>query len=409
MGNKIKGDTNVSEDSAFREGIFTINGKSLAVPLQALDLRKYSGSKISFVSEEIGVFEISKTYDLNKLKKMKQFPEEEARDRNEIIRIKSSVSGDVPCFLFIRYFGTEYPDEDGIKKLIGISYTFSDATPLPVFPDIFREEKISRKSNGQVIKEFKPNITEDKFKKYLSFLEKYISLLNDLNHRDILGSIPINIGTSHIRELLKFYYEKGINHFYLDMNTATFNKLILGDIMYSVLSEIKRLGLEYQKTFVYCINGSSGRFAKGSMVVGSKDILTGGAGVDCIGRLHIGGGGNGKKITDLRVIEKMKLNRIRLFNKEDYGYYRLETKSLPFQLPRDNIINKDLLLDLDKGKKFSDIFNMQQLTIENKKIREEIIENFRPLSKIEKEKKNVSRLDLKSLQKFRTEKIRSLI
>ncbi len=409
MGTKIKGDTNVAEDSAFREGKFSINGKNINVPLQALDLKKYYETKVSFTDNDIEICEIFKTYDSDKLKRMKQFPTEESKDRNELIRIKSSVKENIPCFLFLRYLGGEYPNEDQMKTLISISYSFSDATPLPILPDIFKEEQIREKSNGQVVKEIKPNITDEKFEDYVAFLDKYIELLNDLNHKDILGAIPTNMGTSRIRELLKFYYEKGIHHYFLDLNSGAFNQLIMGNLMYSILSELKRLGLEYQKTFIYCINGSPGRFTKGNVVVGSKDILSGGAGIDCIGRLHLGGGGGKSKITDPRVLEKLKLNRIRLFNKEDYGYYKLESKQLPFKLPKNSVVDVDSLLDLNKGSKYASVFNMQQLAEESKNLRENIREKYVPLTRISKEKKQVSDKDIKMINKYRTDKIKSLI
>jgi hypothetical protein len=409
MGNKIIGDASVAEDSAFRFGKFSINGKKLEVPLQALDAKKYYESKIDFGNLSTDVAEIYLNYSREKLKLFKEYPERNADEERKIKLWKDSIKESAVKFLFIRFQGKEYPNDDEMKALINVSYSSSDATPIPAFPDIFKEDITRVKRDGTPITETKIRVSEDRLKEFFSFLEKYIGLLNDWNHKDILGVIPINIGAQNISKLIAFYYNNGVNHFYLDLNTATFNRLIDTPLMHAILSELKRSGLEYQKTFFYSINGSSGRFSNGNPVIGAKDILTGGAGLDCVGRIHLGAGGGGKKITDPRVIEKMKLNRIRLFNKDDYGYYRLETKSLPFKLPEDNIINKELLLNLDKGKKFGDIFNMQQLTIENQNLRLYIKEGFKPLSKIEKEKRNVSKLDLKSIQRFRREKLKSLI
>ncbi len=409
MGDKIKGDTNVSEDSAFRFGHFSIGGKKVTVPLQALDIKKYYESKIEFENTNIEVCEAYRTYNKEKLKRFREIPEESAKEERSLNLWKTAVNQDSTIkFLFIRFEGLEYPNEEEMKALINLSYSFSDATPLPSFPDIFKERVSRVKRNGQTTVENKIVVTEDKLKKHFEHLTKYIDLLNNWNHKEILGIIPVNIGVQNLVKLIAFYYNKNITHFYLDLNGAGFDRLIGTALMYGILSEIKRLGLEYQKTFFYSINNSPGRFKKGAAIIGSKDILTGGAGLDCVGRMHIKAGGGDKKITDPRVQEKLKLNRIRLFNKQDYGYYKLESRSIPFNLPEDNIINKDLLSDPNKGKKFGDIFNMHQLAIENKNLREYIKENQKPLSKIRKEKTKASKIDLNLIQRFKI-KIKSLI
>ena len=210
----------------------------------------------------------------------------------------------------------------------------------------------------------------------------------------------MNLGTQNIVKLMSFYYGKGISHFYFDLNTAGFNNLINGSLMHGILRELKRVGLEYQKTFFYSINGSSGRFSKGVSVIGNKDILTGGAGLDCTGRLHLGKGGP-RKVLDPRVERMSKFNKIKLFNKNDYGYYRLESEKLPFKLPDDFNIDKSLFANPDIGKKYSNFFNMHQLSIESQNLRDYIDENYKPLQKIEKEKSNVSKLDIKIIKKFR--------
>ena len=416
MVDKIKGDTNVAEDSAFRYGHFTINGKRVEVPLQALDAKKYYESKIDFKDLKIDIAEVYRTYNGEKLAMFRKYPEEAAKEDRNLTLWKNKVGEKSIRFLFIRFEGEDYPNDEDIGSLINFSYSFSDATPIPSFPDVFKEkiQRINKDGTKKVDREGKPVIdtkivvTEAKLKKHFDFLKRYIDTLNNLNHKDVLGIIPINIGGSNIEKLISFYYNNGINNFYLDLNSAGFDRLIDTALMWGILREIKRLGLEYQKTFFYSINGSPGRFQKGAAIVGSKDILTGGAGLDSVGRMHLKGMGKKKPIQfDPRVKEKEKLNRIRLFNKQDYGYYKLESKSIPFNLPKDSIIDKNLILDLNKGKKFADIFNMQQLSIENNNLRNYIKENRNPVSIIRKEKGKASPKDLSLIQRFKL-KIKSL-
>ncbi len=407
MGNKIKGDTNVSEDSAFRHGHFTINGKTVEVPLQALDAKKYHESKINLNDLKIDVAEVYRTYNKDRLAIFKKFPAIATKEENNLDLWKHKIGKDSIKFLFIRFEGKEYPSNEEARYLVNLSYSFSDATPIPAFPDVFKE-KISRTNRkGQTVIDTKIVVSDEKLKKHFDFLKKYIETLNILNYKDILGIIPVDIGVSNITKLIAFYYDNGINNFYLDLNGRGFDRLIDTALMYGILSEIKRLGLEYQKTFFYSLNGSPGRFQKGAAIIGSKDIITGGVGLDSVGRMHIRARGGKKPSSDPRVREKEKLSRIRLFNKADYGYYKLESKSIPFNLPQDSVIDKKLLLNPNQGKKFADIFNMQQLAIENENLRIYIKENRRPLSLIRKEKTKVSQKDLSLIQRFKL-KIKSI-
>ncbi len=175
MGNKITGDTNVSEDSAFRFGHFTINGKKVEVPLQALDAKKYYESKIDFKELKIDVAEVYRTYNKGKLAIFRKYPAEGAKEDNNLTLWKNKVGRDSIKFLFIRFEGLDYPNEEEMKYLINISYSFSDATPIPAFPDVFKE-KISRTNRkGQPIIDTKIVVTEEKLKKYFDFLKKYIN------------------------------------------------------------------------------------------------------------------------------------------------------------------------------------------------------------------------------------------
>ncbi|MBR9679088.1 MAG: hypothetical protein GON13_02365 [Nanoarchaeota archaeon] len=410
MGAKINGETTVSEDSAFRLGHFDINGKRLNVPLQALDIRKYYDSKIDFGDLKVGVSEAFVKYNKKKLEKFREFPD---LDRKEDAKIKlwKDAADKVSSsrFLFTRFEGPKYPTIDEMKTLITKSHSFSDATPLPALPDVFKELVTRTKRNGQVVQESKIRITDEKFKKHKSFLDTYIQLLEGWNHKDILGWLPTNWSTRNIAELIDYYYSKGINHFYLDLGTATFKSLIGSPLMTGIVMELNEIGLEYQKTFLYSINSSPGRFTANTGVIGSKDILMGGAGIDTIGRNHLAFGSNRQGKPDPRIFEKLKFNKIRLFNKSDYGYYRLNSKKLPFKLPDDSILDEKILTDINKGKAFSQIFNMQQLVIENQNIQTYIKENNEPLKIIEKEKNKAEKEDIKAIKDFRTKKLGSLI
>lgn len=185
---------------------------------------------------------------------------------------------------------------------------------------------------------------------------------------------------------------------------------MLNSQMINFISTLKDVGLEYQKTFIYAINNSSGKFTKDDEAIPSKDILTPGAGMDCVGKLHIGGGGSNKN-KDERVKNKLIRNRFRLFNKEDYGYYKIDSSRMPFKFPSDSSIpqNKLNTVSCNEDLIFEKMFNMEQLSIETVRMREYIEEKFQPLDMIKKEKSKVSSQDIEALRKFRLQKLKNVI
>lgn len=413
MATKINGDTTVSEDSLFRLGKFTINSKRIDVPLQAIDLNKQVKSMFKIPKEHTPICEIYRSFTPEKLERIQKDGIFQQLDEREIQRIKSSsLNHEAPSFLFTSFKANRFPNQKEVKDLINISYTHSDATPIPALPEVFKRKMTKTISRGArkgiAISEIKNDINDTSFQSYLDFLSDYIDKINEWNHKDILGIVPPYFGSEHIRKLVDFYYGKGVHHFYFDCNTRMFTGM-LNSQMVNFIRRLKEVGLEYEKTFIYSLNSSAGKFSKEDQVIGAKDILTSGAGMDVIGKLHIGGGKSNRKF-DPRVGKKLIRNTFRLFNKDDYGYYKAHS-GLPFSYPKDSAIPEDKLMKVtsDADLVYEKIFNMEQLAIESQKLREYIEEKHKPLDRIKKEKKHVNDKDIKALRNFRENKLKAAL
>lgn len=403
MVNKITGDTTLSEDSLFKLGYFKINGKKINVPLHVIDLNQIQKSNLNIAKEDVDFNEIFRTYDDSKIRNIHTDGLEYRKEETSIKRIWETANKDKPICIFYRYTGQRYLTEEEIKDIINLYYTYSDLLTIPALPNIF-DKKIKKiiskgKRKGQVEEKIDKNPTEEEFNEYLDFLDLYISLIRKRNNKDILGILPLVFAPSKIRVLINFYVERNVNHFYFDFNTRMYQGI--DSHFFNFQTELEQMGHEFEKTFIYSLNGSSGKFTKNENVIGAKDILTSGIGIDAVGKLHLGGGSKKPPVTDPRVKMKLLQNKVRLFNKSDYGYYKLGDK-IPFEI-KDTCLNPESITNVkaDKDLLFSKIFNMEQLSKESKHLQEYISENQKPLGKIGSDKGKVDPKDLKKLKSFR--------
>lgn len=196
-----------------------------------------------------------------------------------------------------------YPKDDGWDFLLNTVHGYSHIVPLPNIPFITNQIN-----------------SEAKFKKYLAFVEKSIKYLRDYNGKPIMGGIP-KLPYEYTKRLVLFYLENDINALYFDF-AARNPTILIPDLLeiFKILVQNKKI----DQTFMYAYNVSAGRLSKTKEAVSAKNILAFGFGFDAMGRKHkrssfvplpppqgLGGEAN----TD----EK----KIRLFNRSDYGYYRV--------------------------------------------------------------------------------------
>ena len=403
MVTRIKGDTSISEDSLFKKGWFSINGKKIEVPLHVTDINKLSQYFGRILPESIHFNEIFRQYSIEKINRMNKDGQLHRREENILKKYVNISNTHKPIIIFYRIMGSDYPEEDQIKTLVDLHYTHSDVMALPSMPDVFSrtiKKTIQRGVNKGKIKYVKNKqpASDKHFFDYLKELEKFIDIMHRRNNKEILGVLPLFLAPSRIRELINFYVNKEIFHYYLDFNTRLFQG---ADTHLSNLqAELSEHDLELEKTFIYSINSGSGKFSKNDTVIGAKDILTSGIGVDCVGKLHIGGGSK-EENTDPNVKLQILKNRVRIFNRSDYGYYKSIDAS-KFSSVSSNIELRDFIDPIsEKDLILSKLFNMEQLSKESVSMQHYLKDKKKPLSWIKKNKDKVESRDLKKINLIR--------
>ena len=153
--------------------------------------------------------------------------------------------------------------------------------------------------------------------------------------------MPLAILT--LDKLMRLYVNKGINAFCIDFDcrTPTSRK----SIFFSTVSPIP-LGENSETSFFYGINVNEGRFIHNNMIINAKDILAFGFGIDAIGGEAIDHHHFQAKNSEKSLVHDgnrlvRKENKVRLFIKTNYGYYRLQNKTDIEHYPIDSCIPQE--------------------------------------------------------------------
>lgn len=296
----------------------------------------------------------------------------------------SRLSG--PTIFFSEYKGKRYPNALEMNLLLLTEHTFSDMPCLPITPNIV--DAINERTQS--------------FDKYLTFMKDSIDWLKKARKKPIMGIIPA-FTLSNIDRLIKLYLKEEINAFCIDFDCRipTARKLILAQC-YRSLDE------RAEDSFFYGINIHEGRFIHNKTVINAKDILTFGFGIDAFGRRH-----RAPPFPSKEQQEKLgskwkqldrKQNKVRLFIKTEYGYYRVQNKGEIKNYPVDSKIPMETFTESldcvdEKVKHCQRIFNIEQLGIEASKLRA-IIEKDVPVKYLDA-KTHTDKKDIEQMKKFK--------
>ncbi|MBZ5529700.1 MAG: hypothetical protein LAN71_17610 [Acidobacteriia bacterium] len=275
----------------------------------------------------------------------------------------------------------EYPPSEQWEFVLDTTHAHSDIVPIPNIPIITSDIVDS----------------EDKFSKYLAFLEESIRYLKVINEKPIMGMIP-KLSYSNTRRLVEFYINHDLNAFCVDF--AARNMITAKRDCLNVLKTLKNHE-KIENSFLYAYNVNSGRLTKTVDAVPAKDILSFGFGFDALGRKH--------KRPKVRAEVWSKINtlpaKVRLFNKTDYGYYRvINSEKITEVYPPDSCFTKEkfahfLTLSTTELRRCEGLFNTEQLGMEAYRLRQ-IIKNDKPIEYISK-KTYVKKETIKTMNNFK--------
>lgn len=378
--------------------------KPIITPVMGMDTKEIRRSD-TFAETAVGLNEIFRSPPVTKSEKKSSTGSEKDKEKtltrtplNELVyetlkqrifynAIQNQVdklSG--PVVFFFEYKDKKFPQVIERNFMLHTEYSFSDIPCLPITPSIIKA----------IVK------NEIPFEEYLVFIKESIEFLQKFNAKPIMGIVP-DLSYGYLEELIKVYVEKGLNAFCIDFDCHTptsYKATILQ--CYRILDEYKVL----DTSFFYALNVNPGRFIKNKSVINAKDILSFGFGLDAMGGLHRFKFPPKETIANLgskwRPLDRGQ-NKVRLFNRTDYGYYRAEFAPsigekishtcIPLETFSKNSNIADPLI-----RHYEKIFNLEQLEQETHNL-QGVIKNDVPIEYLEP-KEHLDPKDIKLMKEF---------
>ncbi len=368
------------DDTLYITKELRVNGKNLTTPIKSLGVssKLVLNEKIKGVNEFYKRFSLDENLKKNSVYNVLSSPEKLSDLNYKFNSMVKKTDTDKEINLcFIEYDDIKYPEKKPLEFILDTAYEYSDITPLPIISNI-----------GKRID------SEEKFEKYKKFLEESLEIIDTLNHKPIMGIVPPV--QFYVKEIVEFYANRGIDAFVFDFDGKT--PLSMHQTIRSFMRSLREQDL-LENSFIHSINTNQGRFNKEVNVVGAKDILSFGLGFDSMGERHKPLKGPKEFFEKLKNRED---NKLRLFNKEDYGYYRLGIGELEEIYPIDSIIKKESFVNVKSDlKNLQKNFNIEQIGLETVRLRD-IITNQEPKEYLS-HKTQVKREDFKKIMKMKKE------
>ena len=353
--------------------------KDTRVELSELFKKPENSGKLTNINEIFLKFDNESIDRMNKNLNCSQ------KKNGEVEKSKQFLKG-CPTLCFLEYKNKDelplYPNNEEITALTNTAYSFSDMTPIPSIPKIAR------------------NITIDNFDDFQNYLSNCYDEIMVRNKKKIMGYIP-TVPPFFVKDIVDFYLDRGINGYYIDFDGTMITSHLT--MINALKRELKKRGYE-EKSFIYYVNLSYGKAINDENVLSARDMLAFGHGLDGYGGIHVGPK-RGKQFYDwLKTKKNISENSNRLFNKDNYGYYKLESPETNLEeiFPNnDSIYPIEILKNNNKSaiRRYSTIINLQQQIIESMNLKELINESPGNTINYFENKKMVSKSDIKLLSK----------
>lgn len=274
---------------------------------------------------------------------------------------------------FIDFDEMRLPNKEEIEFMTDLSYCNSDITAIPT---------INRMNQKNV---------SISFDDYLNYLKSAFEIIEQLNKKPIMGVIP-KIAPKNINELMEFYNEKGINTFTFDFGGS--NPMSQSSKVFKVMRALNKLDM-LETSYVHGHNVGV-RVNKAADVIPARDVLGFGIGLGSLGEKRVPFRPNP---AFLSMIKMNPLNKFRLFNKKDYGYWKaVSAEDLPAIFPKDCKLPVEEFKNSKQPFDLQKVFNAEQLALEAHNLKRLIREESEDALRYVKKKKHVEDSDIRLLE-----------
>jgi hypothetical protein len=376
-------DYSVSDDTDLRTLEFSIGNKKVTTPTRALNTNTFfRDTKIPTTLASLN--ELYFTFDETSLKNINE-KSAASKGKNKAAH-KSKVQSNYKPTLCLLQFKNQgeavrYPTSDEIDILINTAYSFSDITPIPSIPKVARALDV------------------ETFDNFLAYLDLCYTAIMVRNRKPIIGYIPVTVPL-FTRKIINFYVDHGINAFYIDFDGTLISTHATE--LNALKVELKKRGYE-ENNFLHYVNVSFGKSINDQEVLSARDLLGFGYGLDSLGGVHMGAKRNREFYEWLKNHKDLIRNTNRLLNREDYGYYRVDTlgDKIAEMIPKDAPIRQSDIISAPESRQTRavKIVNLHQQCVESTVLRRVVDENPEKTLEYFGSKANVLETDLKLLSK----------
>lgn len=376
-------DYSVSDDTDLRTLEFSIGHQKVITPTRALNTNTFF--KDTQINPSLSSLnEIFHRYDGESLKKIDEITAVSIKKNKEAHKSKIQ-SGNKPTLCILEFknkdFNPRYPNPHEIEILINTAYSFSDITPIPSVPRIARDLSIENLGS------------------FIEYLNSCYEKIMVRNRKPILGYIPAT-APQITRRIIDFYIDHGINAYYFDFDAELISTHKTE--LTALNNQLTKRGYE-ENNFLHFVNVSFGKSINNQEVLSARDILGFGYGLDSLGGVHAGAKRPPEFYEWLKAHKDLKRNTNRLLNREDYGYYRVDTLGdrIAGMIPKDAPVQQSDIITASESRQTRavKIVNLHQQCIESTVLRTIVNENPDKTLKYFKSKSNVLETDLKLLSK----------
>ena len=372
-----------SEDTDLRTLEFSLGSQKVATPTRSLNTNAFF--KDTHLPPSLSCLnEIYHRFDAESLKKIEEVSAVSKKKNKEAEKSKTQ-AGNKPTLCILEFknkdAGSRYPTPQEIEILINTAYSFSDITPIPSVPKIARELSI------------------ENFPIFLDYLNTCYEKIMVRNKKPILGYIPAT-APQIARRIIDFYLDHGINAYYFDLDAELISTHKTQ--LTAMKNQLAKRGYEEQN-FLHYVNISYGKSINDQKVLSARDLVGFGYGMDSMGGVHASAKRPPEFYEWLKTLKDVKRNTNRLLNREDYGYYRVDTlgSGIAGMIPKDApVLQSDVTSSSESRQtRAVKIVNLHQQCVESTILRTMVNETPDKTMKYFRSKANVLETDLKNLMK----------
>ncbi|MFA6333346.1 MAG: hypothetical protein WCX22_10360 [Methanoregula sp.] len=373
----------VSDDTDLRTLEFSLGHQKVKTPTRALNTTTFF--KDTQIPPTLSCLnEIYHRFDAESLKKIDEVSSVSKKKNKEAEKSKVQ-SGNKPTLCILEFknkdVGSRYPTPHEIEILINTAYSHSDITPIPSVPKIARELSVENLGS------------------FLDYLNTCYDKIMVRNKKPILGYIPAT-APQITRRIIDFYIGHGINAYYFDFDAEVISTHKTE--LTALNNQLAKLGYE-ENNFLHYVNISYGKSINDQEVLSARDLVGFGYGMDSMGGVHASAKRPPEFYEWLKTQKNVKRNTNRLLNREDYGYYRVDTLGarIAGMIPKEVPVQQNDITSLSESRQTRavKIANLHQQCVESTVLRTMVNENPDKTLGYFGSKSNVLPVDLKHLSK----------